>query len=140
VNAELSSYGAESAGTLDTEHQVQVALVHALRDAIRSGDTDRAREILEQTVEHSAVHFMSEQLLMRLCSYPDYDDHVLDHDHMMEELRRVSVGQAPVDSPLGPQEAEELMKFLMRHIATRDQRFTEYYRDWSRKARPETKA
>jgi hemerythrin len=59
---------------------------------------------------------------------------------MMEELRRVSVGQAPVDSPLGPQEAEELMKFLMRHIATRDQRFTEYYRDWSRKARPETKA
>jgi hemerythrin len=139
VNAELSSYGAESAGTLDTEHQVQVGLVRALRDALHSGDTERAREILEQTVEHSAVHFMSEQLLMRLCSYPDYDDHVLDHDHMMEELRRISVARAPGGALLGPQEAEELMNFLMRHIATRDQRFTEYYLDWSRRARPETK-
>lgn len=135
MTADLSAYGAESAGTMDTEHQVQVGLVRALCDAIRTGaDAGRTREILDQAVEYSAVHFMSEQLLMRLCSYPDYDDHVLDHDHMMEVLRGVAAQQGEGHGSLALNEAQDVLGFLSRHIAVRDRRFTEYYLDWTRKA------
>jgi hemerythrin len=121
---------------MDTEHQVQVGLVRALCDAIRTGANPRqTREIFDQLVDHSAAHFMSEQLLMRLCSYPDYDDHVLDHDHMMEVLRSVSARQVEGQPSLALTEAEAVLGFLSRHIATRDQRFIEYYLDWTRKAR-----
>jgi hemerythrin len=135
MNADLPSYAAESAGAIDGEHQVQVGLVRALCDAIRTGaDAGQTREILEQAVEYSAVHFMSEQLLMRLCSYPDYDDHVLDHDHMMDALRAMATRQGGADGGPAVTEAQDMLGFLSRHIAVRDQRFTEYYVDWSRKA------
>ena len=135
MNADLSSYGAESVGAMDSEHQVQIGLVRALCDSIRSGaDAGRTREILDQAVDYSAVHFMSEQLLMRLCSYPDFDDHVLDHDHMMEVLRGAVSRQGEGDGGLALEEAQDMLAFLSRHIATRDRRFTEYYLDWSRRA------
>jgi hemerythrin len=135
INAALSAYGAESAGAMDAEHQVQTGLVRALCDAIRSGaDAAQTREILDQAVEYSAVHFLSEQLLMRLCSYPNYDDHVLDHDHMMDALRKVAIRQGGLDGSEALNEAQDIMSFLSRHIAARDRRFTEYYLDWTRRA------
>lgn len=135
MNAALSAYGAESAGAMDAEHQVQTGLVRALCDAIRGGaDAAQTREILDQAVEYSAVHFLSEQLLMRLCSYPDYDDHVLDHDHMMDALRKVGTRQGGLDGSVALNEAQDIMSFLSRHIAARDRRFTEYYLDWTRRA------
>ncbi len=139
MNADLSSQSVQSAGSMDMEHQVQVGLVRALCDAIREGDARRTREILEQLVEYSAVHFMSEQLLMRLCSYPDYDDHVLDHDHMMDVLHSASARGAEGGQSVALNEAEDMLGFLSRHIATRDTRFAEYYRDWSRGATGEAK-
>jgi hemerythrin len=135
INAALSAYGAESAGAMDAEHQVQTGLVRALCDAIRCGaDAAQTREILDQAVEYSAVHFLSEQLLMRLCSYPNYDDHVLDHDHMMDALRKVAIRQGGLDGSEALNEAQDIMSFLARHIAARDRRFTEYYLDWTRRA------
>lgn len=139
MTASLSSYGTASAGAINSEHQVQVGLLRALCDAIRTGaDAKRTREIFDQVVDHSAAHFMSEQLLMRLCSYPDYDDHVLDHDHMMEVLCGAAARLARGDEGLALNEAHDMLVFLSRHIATRDQRFVEYYLDWSRQAAPQT--
>jgi hemerythrin len=142
MNAAPSSHGIESTGIIDAEHQVQIGLVRALCDAIRLGaDAEQRRQILEQLIEYSAVHFMSEQLLMRLCSYPEYDDHVLDHDHMTEALQTVAAKEVAGEGDLALNEAEDMLGFLSRHIATRDLRFTEYYLDWSRRAAvPGTKA
>ena len=59
----------------DAEHHVQLSLAQTLCEAASTGvDAALAREILDQLVAYSDVHFLSEQLLMRLCSYPDYDD------------------------------------------------------------------
>jgi hemerythrin len=142
MNADPSSHGNESTGIIDAEHRVQIGLVRALCDAIRLGaDAEQRRQILEQLIEYSAVHFMSEQLLMRLCSYPEYDDHVLDHDHMTEALQAVAAKEVAGEGDLALNEAEDMLGFLSRHIATRDLRFTEYYLDWARRAAdPGTKA
>jgi len=122
-------------GTIDREHQVQIGLVRALCDAVRwSAGAEQTRQILEQVVAYSDVHFMSEQLLMRLCSYPGYDDHVLDHEHMMEMLRGVESRQAAGEGSLASNEAQDMLRFLSHHIATRDRQFAEYHLEWSRRA------
>lgn len=134
MSADSSAFGSESAGAIDAEHQIQIGLVRALCDAVRSGaDARQTRQILEQLVDYSEAHFMSEQLLMRLSSYPDYDDHVLDHDQMMQMLRTVAASNGEDQDALALDQTQNMLSFLSRHIASRDRRFTEHYLEWSRR-------
>jgi hemerythrin len=123
----------------DAEHHVQLSLAQTLCEAASTGvDTALAREILDQLVAYSDVHFLSEQLLMRLCSYPDYDDHLSDHDRLMLKLEaaRQRDGEEQI---LTPPEAEAILALLAQHISTRDRRFVDFFRDWSRHAaKPES--
>lgn len=126
---------AETADASETEHQLQVGLALALCDAVRAGaDSARAQQILEQLAGYSEAHFMSEQLLMRLAGYPEYDEHVVDHDHMMEVLQGIATSIAEGGGALTAGEAEDMLYFLSRHIATRDRRFAEYHAEWRRQA------
>ena len=103
--------------TLDVEHRVQVGLIDALCDAVESGKPeDAVTLILEQLVDYSKAHFMSEELLMRLDSYSGFDEHVSDHAHMIEALEALSGSQMQ----LIPGQARALLSFLIRHIETRD--------------------
>lgn len=110
---------------LDSEHQVQVGLLVALRGAVvrRGGGeppttdevTDRTSDgtaagaadgtgegtdgevaaaadagaILDQLIAYTAVHFMAEQLLMRLHGYPGFDAHQQEHDRLIEEVQEL---------------------------------------------------
>lgn len=128
--------GGASASHIDTEHQLQVGLVSALCDAVRTGaETAQTQQILERLAEYSEAHFTSEQLLMRLASYPEYEDHVVDHDHMTEMLRGIAAAVAEGGGALTADEAQDMLYFLSRHIATRDRRFAEYYAEWQRRAK-----
>lgn len=130
-----ASYGVESAAEVDTEHQVQTGLVRALCEAVRLGrDRDQVGVILDQLVRYSEVHFMSEQLLMRLCSYPHFDEHVLDHDRMAETLGAIAARHGAGEQSLALDEAQHLLAMLSQHIVSRDQQFSAYYRDWTRQA------
>ena len=132
MNPSPGPHSDEPTTIVDAEHHVQVGLAQALRDMVHSGrDAALAREILDQLIAYSDVHFLSEQLLMRLCGYPDYDDHVLDHDRMMERLEEIRRRRNTVEQPLSLGEAEGILAVLAGHIGTRDRGFTDYYRAWS---------
>jgi hemerythrin len=74
---------------MDGEHRVQVGLLSALRDAVTEGRAEtEVNEILEQLVDYTKVHFMSEELLMRLYQYPHYEAHVAEHDRMVEQIEQ----------------------------------------------------
>lgn len=134
MSSDRASWGEESVAGVDTEHQVQIGLARALCDALRpAGDLGQVREIFDQLVRYSEVHFMSEQLLMRLCSYPGYEEHVLEHDGMTEMLAAIADRHGAGEQILTLDEAQNMVSSLSRHIADRDQRFTAYYRDWARR-------
>ncbi|TCJ18209.1 hypothetical protein EZJ19_02970 [Parasulfuritortus cantonensis] len=109
---------------MEREHQIQIGLAQALVDHLeQGGDAKLAAEILDQLVAYSSAHFMSEELLMRLASYVDYDDHVADHMHMMDELDAIlelhKAGQAALELA----KVRAVQDFLLKHIQTRDARF-----------------
>lgn len=120
----LSEAKQSSHAGIDYEHQIQTGLVTALCEAVETGGA--VAEILEQLVSYSEAHFMSEELLMRLASYDDYDDHVADHIHMMDELNRIAADYKAGQSAAMLSKARDAEAFILKHIETRDRRFAEW--------------
>jgi hemerythrin len=107
---------------VDGEHGVQLQLVEALQAALGSGaDRGHAEELLDRLLVFTDMHFGSEELLMRLHSYPRYGLHVDEHRRLLESLReihaRIQRGDRPSDL------VDELRRWLVGHIAGMDRDF-----------------
>ena len=125
----MSEFNLDSAAEIDHEHEVQLNLLHELCNAVREQRDDTLVDgILDQLVAYSEVHFASEELLMRLKSYDDYEDHVDDHSHMLDVLKAIVANHAAGNSALLSGQAEELLGFIGHHIETRDKRFADFVR------------
>ena len=106
---------------MDAEHRVQVGLIQALDRAVERGtDKDGIAALVRQLMDYTNVHFMSEQLLMRLGSYPDLAEHEDEHDRMMEQLRRVEAGFTLGNPKMMVAESQLLRHLLVEHIRTHD--------------------
>lgn len=106
---------------LDGEHRVQVALINALCAAVEaSAAGQEIGRILEQLIDYSKAHFLSEELLMRLDSYDGFDEHVEDHADMLDSLAAMIDTHRVGRTELIPGQARRMLAFLVRHIETRD--------------------
>jgi hemerythrin len=115
------------ANSIDNEHRVQLGMLTALCDAVDERQpAAKIHEILNQLTAYSELHFMSEELLMRMYAYPDYDDHVLDHTAMTERLNQILRRYAAGQEALALKTANEMRDFLLGHINSRDQALTVY--------------
>ena len=125
----LTYFNIASTAETDSEHQVQLCLLQALCDAVRDQrGAEPVGEILDQLIAYSEAHFMSEELLMRLQSYDDYEGHVDEHIHMMDVLSQIAADHAAGHSSLVSGKAAEVLGFIDNHIATRDRRFADFVR------------
>jgi hemerythrin len=114
---------------VDREHEMQVGLLDAWMLAVREGQPDDVQdELLEQLTEYSRVHFLSEQLLMRLHAYGDHDAHVRDHEAMLASLEGFRAGKLDGSLEDVLDAAEHLRTFLLAHIAGRDHELGEHLR------------
>ena len=112
---------------IDAEHDLQMQLLDSLSQAIqRGGDLSPMKYILEQFIEFSDMHFLSEQLVMRLHSYPAYETHLEEHTRLMKKVREIKEkvfhGEAAPSLLL----VRELRDWLLTHIATEDAAFGDY--------------
>ena len=106
---------------MDGEHRVQIGLMTAFRDAIGGGRGEAAAdEILDQLLDYSKIHFMSEQLLMRLYEYGDYESHMADHDRMLQEMETMRDSFRGGDGRFDPRTVDALIKGLVAHINRTD--------------------
>ncbi len=117
--------------TVDAEHEMQLQLVEALLNSLQNS-TQQAETatLMEQLQSFCSAHFMSEELLMRLCAYPDYDDHAADHERTLETLAVIAPSLSD-NAALAAERLSEVKGFLGKHIRSRDAAFTDYYRRWS---------
>ena len=126
----ISDFNVAANAETDREHEVQLGLLRALCAAAgENQDAAVVGELLEKLIAYSEAHFASEELLMRLKSYDDYEDHVEDHEFMLDTLRTIASRHAAGDSSLIAGEAAEALSFIGKHIATRDRRFADYVRN-----------
>lgn len=109
------------------EHDVQLRLLQGAEEALRRGlDQREVAEIVSQLIEYTNVHFLSEQLLMRLYAYPEYGAHEQRHNEMtaqMSELKsRLGVGDTD-----GASEVIAALSACVRgHIEREDSEFAKF--------------
>ena len=114
-----------SVGTADVEaeHALQYKLLGEGERLLQSGDRAAAREVIVQLHSYSDAHFASEQVLMRLHSYPGYAAHEREHGELLHALEALLEG---LDAEDPPGAAASLRRWLTSHIQHSDQSFLEF--------------
>ena len=113
--------------SMDREHSGQLSLLNDLKAAVRSGaDDSLVYALLDELVEHTNLHFLSEQILMRLHAYEASESHFLEHERLLGEVqnlrRSLATGTATDKHSL----IEALRSWLIVHIQTADKALAEY--------------
>jgi hemerythrin len=112
---------------IDRQHTLQLDLLRALAEAVDAGSERRLLdEILDRLVDFTDIHFASEQMLMRLYSYPDFQVHLQQHEETLERIaglrRRLDDGGGGIDR----RAIETLSAWIVDHIRYADRIFAQY--------------
>src|SRR5689334_25414264 len=118
----------ENSGTgvdsMDAEHRLQVSLVNAIEELVRSGkDAELTGKTAAQLVDFTNVHFLSEELMMRLYSYPQHDAHKIEHARLIEQVGGIQRQVAGGESAAALEGIAALHDWLAKHIRSMDQAF-----------------
>ena len=113
--------------TVQNEHEIQLKLLQAIENGVTQQVTEKdLAALVEQLLEYTNVHFLSEQLLMRMYNYPAYQEHQQHHDELVTQIRAL---QQRLNSGNGEETAAlviSLRDWLTGHIEQHDAAFTRY--------------
>ena len=113
---------------MDREHALELQIVRAIQAALASNERAELPQLLEQLQDFTNAHFLAEQLLMRLHSYPGFEAHQREHDDLMEELRGLGETLLADDATDPAEAATSLERWLIAHIQSEDQALAEFLR------------
>jgi hemerythrin-like metal-binding protein len=113
--------------SMDREHSDQLGLLNDLKAAVRGGaDDSLVYALLNELVEHTNLHFLSEQLAMKLHAYEAYESHSLEHQRLLAEVQNLKRSLAAGTATDKQSLIEALRSWLLVHIQTADKTLAEY--------------
>lgn len=113
---------------MEREHQLQIALVDAFEKAIGANARVEAGRILEQMADLSEMHFLAEELVMRLHQYPGFHEHAAEHAILLKEMRELRREHAAGTLDLTLDLATRLRRTLANHLGGTDFALSAYMR------------
>jgi hemerythrin len=124
VPESMESYGDAS---MDREHASQLNLLNDLKAAVRGGAPDSlVYALLNDLVEHTNLHFLSEQLAMKLHAYEAYESHLMEHERLLAEVSKLNSSLATATATDKQSLIEALRGWLVVHIETADKALADY--------------
>jgi|SRR5215475_1783434 len=116
-----------SVAEMDHEHSAQLAMLNDLKAAVRGGVPDSlVYALLDELFEKSNLHFLSEQLAMKLHAYEPYESHFLEHQRLLDEVKNLKQSLAAGTAGDKQSLIEALRSWLVVHIQTSDKALAEY--------------
>ncbi|HUK66095.1 MAG TPA: bacteriohemerythrin [Anaeromyxobacteraceae bacterium] len=113
--------------SMDAEHRLQVSLVNALEELVEQGsDAAQVQRTLSQLVDFTSVHFLSEELMMRLYAYPQLEAHKLEHERLTERVGELKVRIGSGERQTALDTVSGLHTWLVEHVRTLDQAFARW--------------
>lgn len=101
---------------IEREHELQLALVDAFERAAGANERIEAGRILEKMAELSEMHFLAEELVMRLHQYPAYEEHAAEHVKLIREMNELLRQNAAGTLEITLELAERLRRRLTTHL------------------------
>ena len=124
MGTKATTEGAPSAENVTVEHDIQLQLLGAVEQAVRQGiDVDDVMALLDQLIEYTNVHFHSEEMMMRLYAFPQYDAHRAEHADLMDQVRAIRDGFAEEGEADLLETVSALRGWLQRHMHGKDRGF-----------------
>ena len=108
----------------DQEHKKLIDLINKLHEAMKVGKgKDVLAGVLKSLIDYTAQHFASEEALMRLHKYPDYESHKKEHNKLVTEVldlqKQLNEGKAVLTQAV----MEFLCQWVQKHIKDSDKRY-----------------
>ena len=88
--------------------------------------SDETYALLDELVAHTNLHFLSEQLAMKLHAYEAYESHLLEHERLLAEVQNLKRGLTEATPTEKQSLIEALRSWLIVHIQTTDKTLAEY--------------
>jgi len=113
--------------SMDTEHRLQVSLVNALDELIGRGtDAGLIAKTIAQLVDFTNVHFLSEELMMRLYAYPQHDAHKMEHGRLAKQVEAIRHRVEASEQEAALATIADLKAWLVDHIKSMDEAFARW--------------
>jgi len=75
---------------IDDQHKKLIGMVGQLHDAMGQGKGKQALdEVLRNLIQYTRTHFATEERLMKVNGYPDYETHKAKHDSMTQKVANI---------------------------------------------------
>ena len=107
---------------VDKEHQHLFNLVGKLH-----GET--VMDVLDELLDYVSQHFQHEEELMKLASYPDFAEHVAQHEALTNSVAEFISGTTNWDEERVRELRVFATKWLVGHILNSDLKFGRWFRD-----------
>jgi hemerythrin len=115
---------------IDEDHRAIFATADRLQaDMAEEPEHSIVGQVLVELIEHTGGHFLREEVLMRAVGFPEYEQHRLQHQLMMQAVnslhRRFMDGRRNISADV----AEFLQKALVPHILKADAQLGRFMRE-----------
>lgn len=112
---------------IDNQHYELIEIYNELCDAIdQYASADTTLRILRHLGHYTSVHFATEEALLRVLEYPEYETHKEVHDKLIAQLRVLTENAATHPQGVNMQLLQIIKQWLSRHILETDAEFVPY--------------
>ena len=121
---------------MEREHELQIALVDAFERAAGANERIEAGKILEEMADLSEMHFLAEELVMRLHQYPAFEEHAAEHVRLIRDMNELLRQNAAGTLEITLELADRLRRMLTNHLRGTDHALAAFLRREAAAAKP----
>lgn len=115
---------------IDEQHQELFEIVNALHSAVvQQQDVEAIQVILDRLALHTIEHFQTEEKLMLMMDYPDYQRHKQSHDNLLGKMRGLLQKFGDRRIEMTTDITQFLTEWLAHHIKGEDQKMIEFFQN-----------
>ncbi|MCK5720041.1 MAG: hemerythrin family protein [Thiomargarita sp.] len=113
---------------IDEQHKQLINIINRLYHSIIRQDINKevVKEILNELVEYTIIHFAVEESLFRIFSYPDYEKHKQQHTELTQQVMDINYKIQNETEELSLELMAFLRKWLKNHIMVSDKRYAPF--------------
>jgi len=113
---------------IDEQHQELIDIINDLALYIDEKDTKFSHllDLVSKLDNYVAEHFKFEESLMKEYSYPDMENHVIQHNNLRSKMENLNIFSVDNTMEFYKNLLEELINWLSHHIMMTDKKLGQY--------------
>jgi hemerythrin-like metal-binding protein len=113
--------------TIDEQHKKLIKLINEFNESTNSQAENKSiSKLLAGLKQYIVFHFKTEELYLRLCNYPDYEQHKKEHERFIKKVENIEHKFASGTSTEMDEITNYFTNWITHHIKDSDVRYSSY--------------